>query len=132
MLNPVLHEKDALTVIRGENKTLRLEVTKDDANGREVPVDITGTIVYFTVKERAGDRSVIIQKTSEAAAEATITNARGGVAEIYLVPQDTAFLDTKDYIYDVWIRYTATEKRFPVLRNSTFRVIAGVTSIKLP
>lgn len=132
MLNPVLHEKDALTVIRGENKTLRLEVTKDDDTGREVPVDITGTVVYFTVKERAGDKHVVIQKTSETVAQATITNARGGVAEIYLVPQDTALLDTRDYVYDVWIRYTATERRFPVLRNSTFRVIAGVTSIKLP
>jgi len=132
MLNSILHESDALTVIRGESKTLRLEVTEEDRTGAEVPTDITGAVIYLTVKVLAVDNKALIHKSSTEVTEIEITNPLSGVAFIYLLPEDTFYLDPGDYVFDVWVRYTSTEKRFPVVRNSTFRVVSGVSRIPLP
>lgn len=124
MINPLLLESDALVVFRGESKTLRLEVTQSS-----VAVDLTGAVVYFTVKQGVSDRDPLFQKTSTEPTQIEITNPRAGVANILLTPVDTANLDAGDYIYDVWIHYTATGKRFPVVYPSTFRVELPVTRI---
>jgi len=130
-MNSLLLPENAIEVIRGETKTLRLTVQQKDPTGEKswIPVDLTDSVIYFTVKKEAEHRETLIAKRSSVVGEAEITNPRGGVAEIYLIPSDTDCLDATDYVYDVWVYYTATAKRYPVVTPSVFRVVPGVTRI---
>jgi len=130
-MSSLLLPDNAIEVIRGETKTLRLTVQQKDPTGEKqwIPVDLTGAVVYMTVKKEAEHREYLFQKKSTVPAEAQITNERGGVAEIYLTAEDTANLDTTDYVFDVWVHYTATGKRYPVVKPSVLRLVPGVTRI---
>jgi len=88
-----------VTVIRGSSKTLR--VTVQDSS--ETPIDISGSTVFFSAKEKVSDTVALISKNSTNPAEIALTDPTNGVAEIYLVPSDTQSLDSGRLLYDVWI-----------------------------
>jgi hypothetical protein len=124
MTPTLLAPVNSVTVIRGSSKTFQLTVV--DQLGK--PVDLTGAALFFTVKEKLEDPYPLIQKKSSDPTQILITNPKGGVAQIYLLPQDTANREPKDHVFDCWISLVSG-KRYPVIPPSTFEVVAGVTAI---
>lgn len=125
-MTDILLPKNGLTLIRGASKTLLLTVTAPTGK----PLDLTGAKVVFTIKTRVDDERPILQKTSAVGAEAAITNAKGGVAEIYLVPADTKNLQIKQYVFDVWVILPAPgNEHFPVILPSVLELTYGVTAL---
>jgi len=130
----LLLPKNALEVIQGESKTIRLSVTQPDPTGvkKRIPFPLTGGVVYMTIKKALEDREPLIQKVSTEPTQAQITNDLGGVAEFYLTPADTHTMDLGDYFFDIWVKFTSgpyNGKRYPVVRPSTFRLVPGVTRL---
>jgi len=90
----------AISLYSGENKTLRITVTDSTL----AAVDLTGAVLTFTVRKTAASNERLIHKTTAAPTEgAVLTPPTDGVAEIYLVPADTAGLISGDYQYDLWV-----------------------------
>lgn len=97
-----------LDIFRGNNKTF--EVSIKDESGQNL--DLTGATVYFMVKESVKDEdaSAKISKSSAVAGQIVITNATGGLCEIYLIPEDTASLPVKRYVYEVKVELADGKK----------------------
>lgn len=111
-----------ITIVQGENKSLRLSVT--DKN--DIVVDLTGSTLTLTVKSKVGETTNLIQKISTDIAEIKITDAVNGIAEIYFVPVDTQTLDPLDYVYDLWVKFPDT-RAFAIVKVSNFNVTERVT-----
>jgi len=109
-------------VFQGDDKTYELTVV-DDADP-PVAVAITGFTIKFTVKEFKTDTTNKIQKTTADAAEILITDGPNGLAEIYLVPADTAVL-SGEFFYDIEVTnlsskiYTIATGRFTIKLDIT-------------
>ena len=121
-MTDILQPRNALTVYRGTNKTFVLTVTDGDAK----PVNLTGARIVFTVKSRIEDQVPLLQKTSDSAAQILITTAASGLAEIYLLPADTARMAVRPYVFDVLVQLS-NGKRYVVIPPSTFDLQATVT-----
>lgn len=121
-----LFPENALTIVRGSSKTLKLTV-KDE---NEAFVNLTGATIYFTVKVSERDAQPLFQKSTLVPTQAEITVPREGVALIYLQPSDTQNLDPHEYVFDVWA-ILANGKRYPVVKPSVFKVEPGVSFIPL-
>lgn len=106
---------------RGDNKTF--QVTIKDSTG--TAVNISGAGLKFTVKEAANDPSFKIQKTSASATEIDLTDPTNGIAEIYLVPDDTRNLKAGAYQYDV--EYTDTSSKIYTVIKDTLTLLDDVT-----
>lgn len=114
----------AVSISRGASKTLR--VTVKDAAG--APVNLTNATVYATVRTQVEASTAAITKVSTNAAQAAVTDGPGGICEVYFTPSDTSALAAAEYKYDVWV-VLASGKRYQVISNSTFTVVAAVTVI---
>jgi hypothetical protein len=126
----ILAPKNTLSLYRGTSKTLKLRVTSKSSTGTLVPVDLTGSKLYFTVKVKICDSLPLIQKTSDIGGDIDIVEPRSGIAHIYLSPVDT-YQDTKrQYVYDVWVVLTSG-KRYPVIPPTVLEVLPAVTDIPL-
>lgn len=131
MSTSLLEPQNALQVFKGESKTLKLTILQPDPDnpGGCIPLDISGSTLYFTVKERADSPEVLIRKTSVSLVEIELSDPRAGIARIFLIPSDTSGLSTiKSYVFDIWIVLSSGE-RHTVVKVSTFRVLQGVTTI---
>jgi hypothetical protein len=106
---------------RGDNRTFK--VTCKDGEG--AVVNITGATIKFSVKEKIGDTTCKIEKSSAVATEINITDAVNGEYEIYLLPADTQNLDIGSYEYDSELT-TTTGKVYTTVRGE-FNVLADVT-----
>lgn len=101
-----------------DDRTLSLVV--NDHN--DVPVDLTGAKITFTVKSKMSDpddQSVFQKKNSAAGgsdSEIKVLDPAGGSAEIYIVPVDTESVDPGNYMWDVQITL-ANGKTYTVLRG---------------
>jgi hypothetical protein len=122
-----------ITIVRGESKTF--QVTVKDKN--KTNVDLTGSKVWFTVKERIEDVTPVISKRNLAAGGSNAqieillpqTNGNKGKLNIYLVPSDTACLKTDhSYVFDVWVELTSG-KRYQVIKKRTFIIEEAVTTV---
>jgi hypothetical protein len=122
----ILYPKNAITIIRGSSKTLKLTVS-DENNAL---VNLTGATIYFSVKVSDRDSHPLFQKSTLNPAQAEITVPREGVALIYLQPSDTQNLDPHEYLFDVWA-ILANGKRYPVVQPSIFAVQPGISFIPL-
>jgi hypothetical protein len=121
----ITQPKNAVIVIRGESKTFKLCVV--DESG--VPVDLTGARLIMTVKEDITDELCVIRKdSSKGVGEIDIDEPKAGCAKIYLTPSDTHNKDCGEYIFDVWV-VLASGKQHPVIKTTTFQIVAGVTVI---
>lgn len=123
-MTDILQPKNGLILVRGASKTLKLTVTAPD----DTPFDLTGGKVIFTVKSRVDDERPILQKTSAVGAEAAIISAKGGTAEVYIVPVDTKALQVKQYVFDVWVTFTSPTRQYQVIATTNLDLVAGVTS----
>lgn len=120
----ILLPENAVSMIRGTSKTLSLKVK--DAAGN--PVDLTGSTVYFTVKQKAKDKYALIQKISTDIAQIEIPNPTDGIAKIYIAPEDTISMATTRYMFDVLVILSSLE-RYVVVPPSVFEVKDGITVI---
>lgn len=90
-----------IKVARGDSKTI--QITVRDKFGDLAPFDLTGAIVYFTVKKTIAetDASAVIAKTSDGGG-ITIISAANGEFDIELTPGDTS-ITPMEYVFDVRI-----------------------------
>lgn len=123
-MTSVMLPENSVSLYQGQSKTLEVAVV--DLSDK--PVDLTGSTIFFTVKQCYDQSHGLIIKTSNNIAEAEIVNAKGGIARIYLQPADTFGLAEGQYKFDVWVELV-TGKRYPVILPSVFEVVAGVTKI---
>jgi hypothetical protein len=119
----ILSPDNSITIYRGASKTVQLTVLQDDAT---TPVDLSNARAVLTVKKDIGDAQPIFQKSTDIIQQALITNAKGGVVQFFLVPADTAKLDVRPYVFDVWVQL-ANGARYPAIVPAVFDVQAGVT-----
>ena len=91
----------------GNNETFELEVTDED----DIAVPIIGAEIIFSVKDDFIDEGYIFQRKNSFAGgddtEIKITDGGNGLAEIYLVPDNTKDLMAGTYVYDVWVKLTS-------------------------
>lgn len=117
-----IQPENAITVYRGQNKTLGVTVVND----HNIAVDLTGGRILFTVKESVDSTNPLIQKSSDDITQAALVSPREGRAHIYLSPTDTKNMAIKQYVFDVWF-ITADNKRYPVVLPSVFDLKPSVT-----
>ena len=124
----VLLPENAIPLIRGTSKTLKLTVVDLDNK----PIDLTGATVHFTVKLEPFDRNPVIKKSSQNIAEAEISSPpQDGIARIFLDPADTQDLECRLYVFDVWV-ILQSGKRYCVVKQSTLELLPGITVLPLP
>lgn len=103
----------------GNSEVFELEVTDDD----DAVVPITDAEIIFSVKADFNDESYIFQRKNSFAGggdtEIKITDGPNGLAEIYLVPDNTKDLAAGTYVYDVWIKLTTGQEK-TVVQNRLF------------
>lgn len=108
-----------IVMFLGNSETFELEVT--DENDAVVP--ITDAEIIFSVKADFDDESYIFQRKNSFAggndSQIKITDGANGLAEIYLVPENTADLPAGTYVYDVWVKLTTGEEK-TVVQNRLF------------
>ncbi len=103
-----------LEIYRGNDKAF--EVSMKTESGQNL--NLAGATVYFMVKEtvKDADEDAVITKTSADSSQVSITNATGGLCEVYLEPEDTAELNIKRYVYEVKVE-TEAGKVYTVAMN---------------
>jgi hypothetical protein len=102
-----------------------------EVDGSRVRTDLTGGIVYFTVRD--DDGNIVIQKDSTDAAEIELKNqvvaATTGQATVHFVYADTAplsSLPSAKYWFDAWVTLSdGTEE--PIVDRGRFYVDESVT-----
>lgn len=126
---------NTLEVYKGQSENLEISIVSDgeDPNCRckpcEVPQDLTGAVIYFTVRSAIGDPEALISKSSTNALEIQIgAPPTDGIATIYLNPEDTSLLKAMTYYFDVWVKLPGN-KRYPVIEPSEFIVKEALTVI---
>lgn len=92
-------------MFKGDHRTFKLTV-KDQAGA---VVNLTGSVLVFTLKIDAADVAVLVSKSSTVVGEITITAPLLGEAEIYLVPGDTSGLEPGSYMFDVQLTTPASK-----------------------
>ena len=96
-------------MFKGDSRTFRITVT--DSNGSVV--NITDGDMTFTMKSIATDIVPILQKKSTVPGEIVFVDPTHGIAEIYILPDDTESLTAKSYVFDVEF-ITSTDKVYTV------------------
>jgi hypothetical protein len=118
----ILNTENSIEMFRGTSKTFDLSVVDDSG----LPVDLTGAVLYFTVKERIDDPLPLVQKKSSDALQIDIYDPRAGKARIYLEPGDTQNLALKPRFFDVWA-VLVSGRRYVVIPPSDFILQPTVT-----
>jgi len=122
----IMQPENAVAIVKGSSRTYEIHVQDEHCD----PVNLTGSLMYFTVKENQGDVAPYIQKTSQNALEIDFVDAVGGVARVYIDPSDTFNARAKPYCFDVWL-ILPTGKRYVIIQTSVFDIQAGVTVIPI-
>ena len=108
-----------IVIYIGNSEEFDLEVTDED----DVAVPIVDAEIIFSVKEDFTDEGYIFQRKNSFAGgddtEIKITDGGNGIAEIYLVPDNTKDLMAGTYVYDVWVKLTSGLEK-TVVQNRLF------------
>lgn len=115
-----------LMVVQGETYVFDVHAVRD-----EVPVDLTGAKVWFTMKKnrRDVDASALVQHdSSDSSQQVRIINAVSGVIRVKLVPTDTVNLAPSYYPYDVQVKeadgtVTKLERGFVELSRTSTKTL---------
>ena len=124
----------ALSVWKGQTLDIELEVVKDevqpDGSILEVPENLTGALVKFTVRVGPSFPEALVFKTSDDPAQIEILSPEtDGLIVIHLVPEDTSGLEVSSqepYLFDVWVGLSGGEQG-PVIEVSEFIVKEPIT-----
>lgn len=110
-----------ISIIRGNDKTLELHVKDEDGKA----YNLAGCQLDMYVKKQItdADGDAVIHKSSTVVTQIKITDASGGIAEIYIDPTDTlkisgvgTTLECKRHYYDIELK-TATPEYFTIVRD---------------
>jgi len=121
----------SITVFAGRDYTASFTLTVSTSSGN-VPYDLTGASVWFHVKNSQddADTDALIQKRNTAAGggdtEVLVTDATGGVLEVYILPTDTEEM-SGEYVYDLVVE-NSSGKISQAIEPSTFKVRGTVTN----
>lgn len=126
---------NAIEIYKGQTKDIQVTVTQigqDPTTGdypANIPVDLTGATVYFTVKARPGDPVTLVYKVSTTSSQITIaTPTTGGIATIHLLPLDTYKMAADTYVFDIWV-VLSTGATYPVVEVAEFIIKEPVTVV---
>lgn len=101
----------------GNSEPLELEVTDED----DIAVPIIGAEIIFSVKEDFTDEEYIFQRKNSFAGgddtEIKITDGGNGLAEIYLIPDNTKDMLAGTYVYDVWVKLTSGKEKTVIVNR---------------
>lgn len=113
-----------LSIYRGDSKVFSINIT--DSVG---PVNITGCVLYFTVKETfAQNKSEITDENALIKKEVSVhVDAVNGSTEVVFSPSDTNSLKPKEYVYDLSIK--DSNDNIVTFTKSKFVVVADVTRV---
>jgi hypothetical protein len=122
-----LDSEGSLEITRGESKELELHVTTL-VDETEENYDLTGAVIYLTVKCRAKDVENAVQLVSTDSSQIAIdADPRTGKATIHFSPGDTNNLATGTYVFDIVV--VSGAERYYILGPSDFTVSHGVTRL---
>jgi hypothetical protein len=120
-------ELTTIEIIRGDTKTIVFQVTRSD-----VPVDLTGSLLYFTVKNAVtdADAALLFQKTVGAGIVISDQVTNTGECQITISPADTATIGLASQfpvacVYDLQLREPST--RVTTVMRGAFVVHPDVT-----
>lgn len=113
-----------IDVVQGASELVDVTVSKSNGD----PQDLTGAILYFTVKIKASDQYPVIQKISTDSTQIEIPNPTDGKAKVYLRSSDTAGLLPRRYVYDIWVSLE-DGTRYVVVPTNILEVKPGVTTL---
>ncbi len=122
---------NTILVYKGASKDVDLKIVKDikDPNGNpfEVPFDLTGCSLFFTVRKTLQDPKYIIYKTTNDSSQIAVSNdPTTGDAIVFIGFIDTELLEPGLYYFDVWVQ-EPSGKRYPVVEPSEFMVLSAST-----
>lgn len=107
--------KNTMIMVRGDSEAFDVKCTESDGTARPL---VTGDKVYFTVKEDTEKTDKILQKV--------IDQFAGGVAMVFIDPEDTRLIKPGKYVYDVQISFAGGGIK-TIVRPSTFILEGDVT-----
>jgi len=121
----------SIELYQGESQDLEIEIVKEDedvdGNPIEVPLNLTGAKVCFTVRKTVSDPEVKIAKDSLNVLDIEIlTPATSGFVMVYIASDDTLYMDPGKYVFDVWV-VLSSGKKVPVVEVSEFIIKEPVT-----
>jgi len=108
---------NTLTIFKGDNVTLFVQITESDASA-----DISGFSFIFTVKDNISEPQLNAEiiKSSDIASEITLINPSIGEIEIYILPNDTKNLSGEGrFYYDIQMT-TATGEIYTIVQDYIF------------
>jgi len=97
---------------RGDDRTVEITCTNKLTGAA---IDITGATITFTVRATETG-AVTFQLTIAQATEVLITNATGGVFEVYIVPANTTSLSAGLFHFDAQV-VLASGKTYTVVKG---------------
>lgn len=109
-----------VTLTKGLHKTIKVRV----ADSLGAPYDLTGAVLYFTVKRLIGDAAATFALDTGDVAKGQITEAKAGLVEFYVVPANTSSLTTGPYFYDV--QMVVASKTYSVIPASPLEISPSV------
>lgn len=124
----VLMPENSISLIRGQSKSFILRVldlTKAVRRGdcchlpSAPPYDLTGVSIFLSARKELYDQLPSIFKTLTTGI--TITDIKGGLARVVLVPSDTNDLDPGYYEFAVWL-VLSTAERVPVIEGGQLQI----------
>ena len=94
----------SVTIRRGDNTTLKVTVYQGSSS--TTVADLTGSKLYFTLKERENhpDSRAVVSKNSEAGGGIAIATPTNGIAEIELSSAETGGLKTGTHWFDIQLK----------------------------
>ena len=113
----------SLDIAQSANRTYKLDVGQD----------ITGATLFFSVRNaevrtESTAGTPLIAKTSADSSEINITDAANGLADIFVVPNDTKELPPGRYAYDVWIKQVGSTQ-LQIVEAGTFEIKTRVAVV---
>lgn len=119
-----------IQMIKGDTTTFEVAVTRyNSTTGLDVPVNLTGSKVWFTAKRTRRDTDasafVLLNSTINPSQIIIVAPATNGIISITLTPADTETFSDKWLMYDVQLREsdntitTVQSGRLELIRDST-------------
>lgn len=91
------------TIIRGDSDRFKLNFARKVDENTNIPTDITGWNIRFTVREDVPDSSIIDDTDALISEQAVIIDALNGLAEIYVQSETTTVMAPGTYLYDIQV-----------------------------
>lgn len=108
-----------IIMARGSARRLIFELT-DSETGEPLP--LVDRFVELCVVTKLGAETEILTKSTQNVEDGTVTDAAGGVAEIYIYSSDTEDIPPGSYRYDVWV-IEDPEHEYSAIVGGNFTII---------